>query len=141
MTGETKDRAPKAGFKLHRRMSAVTRPWEPIYSRVDDVGAVVLALWVRESHCNSRGILHGGVLATLADNALSLACANAYQGDCSLVTVALQIDYMRQVLEGSWLEVRPSVIKLGRSLGFTQAQVMADEKIVARASATFCMHA
>lgn len=141
MTRDIESRAPMPGFEAHRRMSAVTRPWEPIYSRVDAAGAVALALWVREPHCNSRGILHGGVLATLADNALSLACANAYRGDSSALTVGLHIDFLRQVARGAWLEVHPSVVKLGRSLGFAQAQVTADGEIVARANATFCMHA
>lgn len=139
--GPSFDQVPKPGFTLHRPMSAVTRPWEPIYSRVDGGAAAVLALWIREPHCNSRGILHGGVAAALADNAMSLACANAYQGDCSPVTVGLQVDYVRQVAKGSWLEIRPSVIKLGRALGFAQAHALADEQIVARASATFYMHA
>ena len=50
------------GFEPHFRKSPLTDPWEPLYSkRLPD--RVVVGLYVREPHTNSRGMLHGGLIA------------------------------------------------------------------------------
>ena len=43
---------------------------------ITEVGAgrASLAMTVREVHCNGFGLLHGGLLATLADSAFAFAC-------------------------------------------------------------------
>ena len=65
--------APPDGFEPHFRKSSLTEPWEPIYSqRLDD--RVVIGLYAREPHTNSRGMVHGGLIAALADNAMGLSC-------------------------------------------------------------------
>jgi acyl-coenzyme A thioesterase PaaI-like protein len=38
---------------------------------------------------------------------------------------------------GQWVEFRPTVIKTGKTLSFAQALVLADDKVCARANATF----
>ena len=52
------------GFQPHFRKSPVTEPWEPLFSRRRDE-ALDLLFEVRSDHCNSRGFLHGGVVAAL----------------------------------------------------------------------------
>ena len=130
-----------AGFVRHDRASPVTDPWEPLYARYDD-GVVRLGVRLAERHCNSRGFVHGGVIAALADNAMGLSCgATLRQGqpDWSggLVTVSLSLDYTATALVGAWLEIAPRVIRVGRSLAFADALVTADDAVIARASATF----
>ena len=61
-----------AGFKLHERTSPLTSPWAPIYRKVDD-RSVHLGVYLREGHCNSRGLVHGGFIAALADNTMGLS--------------------------------------------------------------------
>jgi len=61
------------GFMPHFKTSPVTAPWEPLFSRCG-VRNLEIGLWLREVHCNSRGFLHGGVIAALADNAMGLSC-------------------------------------------------------------------
>ncbi len=63
------DQTPPAGFAPHFRKSPVTDPWEPLYSRVLD-DRVVIGFHVAGAHTNSRGMLHGGLIAALADNAM-----------------------------------------------------------------------
>ena len=62
------------GFASHDRKSPVTDPWEPLFARQRD-GVVELGLVLRPAHCNSRGFVHGGVIAALADNATGLSAA------------------------------------------------------------------
>ena len=49
------------GFARHFRKSPVTDPWEPLYSRCDG-DMFCLGLRIATSHCNARGMLHGGVI-------------------------------------------------------------------------------
>ena len=84
---------PPEGFAPHFRKSPVTNPWEPLFSRKID-GTVQIGLWLREAHCNSRGLLHGGVIAALADNAMGLSCGASLPSVQGLVTVSLTVDYV-----------------------------------------------
>jgi len=129
-------RTPPEGFAPHFKQSRVTDPWEPLYSRRGDK-VVQLGLWLRDAHCNSRGFLHGGVIAALADNAMGISCVLTSQTATSAVTVSLSVDYLATAKIGQWLLIEPRVVKAGRSLGFVDALISADDKIIARAAATF----
>jgi uncharacterized protein (TIGR00369 family) len=125
---------PPEGFSRHDRKSAVTDPWEPIWVRQLEK-AVQLAVRISPAHCNARGFLHGGVIASLADNAMGLSLAAATGS--SAVTVSLTVDYVRSAAAGQWLQVEPRVIRSGGKLGFVDALVTADGETIARANATF----
>jgi uncharacterized protein (TIGR00369 family) len=125
------------GFARHYRRSPVTDPWEPLYSRVDETGAVRLALRIDRPHTNSRGFVHGGLISALADNAMGLTCARTLGEGASLVTVGLAVDFIGSGQIGQWLEVAPRLIRPGSTLCFTDALVTADGAPCARANATF----
>ena len=59
------------GFEPHFRQEPAHRPWEPIYSKTTDK-AVILGLRLAKPHTNGRGLIHGGLIAALADNAMGL---------------------------------------------------------------------
>lgn len=128
------------GFSPHVRKSPLTDPWEPLYARKAE-DRLVLGVRVREVHCNSRSMPHGGFLAALADNAMGLslgvALAAARQPAGGLVTVSLTLDYLGSAKLGQWLEFDTDFVKLGRSICFAEATVRADGVPVARARATF----
>jgi len=126
---------PPNDFAPHFRKSPVTDPWEPLYSRWLD-GALQIGLNIRPAHCNSRGFLHGGVVAALADNAIGLSCGKAEPAVPELVTLSLSVDYAGSADVGQWLQIEPRVLKAGRSMRFGDALVTADGAVVARASAT-----
>ena len=125
-----------AGFERHFRQSPVTDPWEPLYSKRDGP-AFVLGFVVAAPHCNSRGMLHGGVISALADNAMGLACAFAMGDETRLLTVHLSVDFTGIAAIGSWVEVIATPTKTGRTLCFATAQVSANGEHVAQASAVF----
>ena len=123
------------GFVPNPRESPLTAPWEPIWLREREQ-AVQLGVRVATAHCNSRGLLHGGLIASLADNAMGLSLASAVQGRGG-VTVHLSVDYLKSVQQGQWLQIEPRVIRVGGRLGFVDALITADADVVARADATF----
>jgi uncharacterized protein (TIGR00369 family) len=129
------DDAP-AGFAPHFKTSGLTAPWEPLYSRHTE-GAVQIGLRAGPAHANSRGFVHGGLIAALADNAMGLSCGLQLEPGANLVTVGLAVDFIAAAHQGEWLEIRPVVLKAGRSLAFCTATVHADERLCARANATF----
>jgi uncharacterized protein (TIGR00369 family) len=123
------------GFEKNDRTSPLTDPWEPIWRRYRPE-SVQLGLRVAEAHCNGRGFAHGGLIASLADNAMGLTLGFT-SGLPGLVTVHLSIDYVRSVQRGQWLQVEPRIVRLGKSLGFVDALITADGEIAARANAVF----
>ena len=124
------------GFVPHTRSSAVTKPWEPIYAHQRE-GSFRLGLMIGEAHCNSRGMLHGGVIATLADNAMGLTLVHAAGGATRFVTTALSLDYFGAGKIGQWFEIVPRIVVQGAKSGVADALVTADGVAVARANATF----
>jgi uncharacterized protein (TIGR00369 family) len=125
-----------AGFARHDRKSPLTDPWEPLWSlRSGDT--VVLGLRAGPAHTNSRGFVHGGLIAALADNAMGLSCARRLGDVASLVTVNLTLDFLGSALTGQWLEFDTVFVKPGSTLCFAQAFVSADGQPCARANATF----
>ncbi|HEY1708769.1 MAG TPA: PaaI family thioesterase [Rhizomicrobium sp.] len=129
------------GFERHFRTSAVTDPWEPLYSRRGEA-LVEIGMIVSTQHCNSRGFLHGGVVAALADNAMGLsfgAARSAKHGTAAkgAVTVTLALDYLATASIGQWMCVTPRVLRAGRQMGFADALITAELTPIARASATF----
>lgn len=133
--------SPPEGFVPHFRKSPLTDPWEPLFSRVFE-DRVIIGLHVREPHANSRGMLHGGLIAALADNAMGLSCGQVLAREGrkpagGLVTVSLATDFIGAAKLGQWVAVDTQYVKAGRSLCFAQAFVTADGEVIARADARF----
>lgn len=126
-----------AGFERHFRQSPLTDPWEPIYSK-RTADAVVIGLRLATPHTNSRGLIHGGLIAALADNAMGLSCGIKLDGGAQrLVTVGLSIDFVGTAQIGQWLSIESEVIKTGGTLCFAQCLVTAGGAAIARANGTF----
>jgi uncharacterized protein (TIGR00369 family) len=131
---------PPDGYVPHDRKSPLTDPWEPLFARRSE-DRVVLGLSVGAPHTNSRGFLHGGLIAALADNAMGLSCGQAMRREGwrldGLVTVSLAVDYMGRAAIGDWLAFETDFVRTGRSLCFAGAAVTANGAPIARAHATF----
>lgn len=123
------------GFEPHFRQSPVTDPWEPLFVRRDG-SALSLGLRIADAHCNARGLLHGGVISALADNAMGLACVMQMERTSAL-TVSLSVDFLAVGRIGQWLGVCAVPAKRGRTLAFADARIEADGKMIAKAAATF----
>jgi uncharacterized protein (TIGR00369 family) len=124
------------GFEPHFRKSPFTDPWEPLYSRRTDK-AVILGLRLARPHTNARGLIHGGLIASLADNAMGYSCAQAMGWTASLVTISLAVDFVGSGNIGQWLAVESEVIKTGSTICFAQSLIKADDAVIARANGTF----
>ncbi len=124
------------GFAPHFRKSPFTDPWEPLYSKRTE-RAVIMGLRLAQPHTNARGLIHGGLIASLADNAMGYSCAQATGWVSSFVTISLSVDFTGAAQIGQWLSVESEVIKTGGTLCFAQSLIKADDSLIARANGTF----
>lgn len=108
----------------------------PVYSRGEGAG-LVLGLRAERKHCNLRGTVHGGILATLADVALGYSLAFSTQPPTAAVTANLSLDFAGGAKEGDWLEAHIDFHQLGSRLAFANCYLTVGESRVARASAVF----
>src|SRR6202171_348511 len=124
------------GFEPHFRKSPLPDPWEPLYSKRTDK-AVIIGLRLAKPHTNGRGLIHGGLIAALADNAMGHSCDHQMGGVSSLVTIGLAVDFIGTAQVGQWLAVETDVIKTGSTICFAQSLIKADDVVIARAHGTF----
>jgi uncharacterized protein (TIGR00369 family) len=99
-------------------------------------GRVEIALDAAERHLNLQGLLHGGIIATLADTATGLAVRSMVPQGRRHVTVQLDVHYLTPGRLGRVTAVGTTV-RVGTSIGYAEADVTDDRgRLLARATAT-----
>jgi uncharacterized protein (TIGR00369 family) len=125
-----------AGFIPLFRSSPFLDLLGPIYNQRTDRG-LVIGLRVEDKHCNARGLVHGGLLSSLADVALGYNSAFAQEPPTPIVTSSLTIDYAGTAKLGDWITIESDVQKVGKSLAFANCYFIVESVRIARASAVF----
>jgi acyl-coenzyme A thioesterase PaaI-like protein len=135
---------PPHGFAPFSRIAPVLEPWTPIYAR-EDGDILRLGTFIRRPLCNNRGLVHGGVISTLADIAMGMSLVRArrwhFPDQTSPLTTSLAVDYIASGTLSLWLEVAPRIVHAGRTSGVVDAIVTVGDEVVARAAATFRLRA
>ena len=124
------------GFRPLFRTSPVLELIGPLYCRGEGA-TLVIGLGVEAKHCNARGTVHGGILATLADVALGYTMAFSSDPPASLVTANLSLDFAGSAKIGDWLETQVDIQKRGSRLSFANCYITAGGLRIVRASAVF----
>jgi len=97
-------------------------------------GECVIALEADERHLNSSGIVHGGVLMSLADTAVGTAVQTLIDLETYRTVMAqLNTSFIKAAHPGR-LVARGVVTSLGRRLAFGEAEVRQGDTLVAKAS-------
>lgn len=108
----------------------------PVYQKKMTSG-LLIAIRAEEKHCNARGMVHGGVLGSLADISLGYNAAFATEPPTQMVTASQTIDYAGKAELHDWIVVHTDVQKVGRSMAFANCYFIVGSKRIARASAVF----
>lgn len=112
--------------------------WLEVRSRESGDGHSKLELVVGPQHLRSRDILHGGVIASLLDTALGLAAATKAPAGLDVVTVQLNLNYIRPGWPGESLVAIGTVVHSGRRTAVAQGEVRtSDRSLMAVATGTF----
>jgi uncharacterized protein (TIGR00369 family) len=99
-------------------------------------GRVEVALDAAEHHLNLQGLLHGGVIAMLADTATGLAVRSMVPTGRRHVTVQLDVHYLAPGRPGRITAVGTTV-RVGATIGYAEADVTDERgRLLARATAT-----
>lgn len=84
------------------------------------------------------GVSHGGVLAALADTIAGYAAYTNTPLEKDVLTAEMKISFLRAAW-GKELRAKGYAIKSGRRVHFCECEIYCDEKLVAKASGTFCV--
>jgi len=100
-------------------------------------GEVTVAMDVLDRHVNLQGLVHGGMLAILADTACGLSIRSAMEAGRLHITTDMDIHYLAPARPGR-LFGHGKAIRVGRSLAFAEASIEdAEGKLLARAQSRF----
>jgi uncharacterized protein (TIGR00369 family) len=124
------------GYRAIERLSPFNALVGPLYERRDGE-AVSIALRIEQKHTNSRGVCHGGVLATLADLALGYAMLARSGDKGSFVTAHLAVDYAGAARTDDWVHSQVEIQRVGARLAFANCYLVCAGKPIVRASAIF----
>jgi len=104
-------------------------------------GEAEVAFEAGPEHVNLQGLVHGGMLATLADTAMGLAVRTTLEPGRRHVTVQLGIEFLSPGRQGR-IVARGRSVKVGRQLGFAEADVVdGSGRLLARARSTLSVTA
>lgn len=121
-------------------MSYIRQPFDEFlgftYERVS-ANRVNVRLPLQPLHFNSLGVVHGGVISTLVDVAMSNLVPSEADGVQRAVTIDLHTTFV-QAAAGTHLIAEAHVTRAGKTLLYADCQVYDDTRqLVARATGTF----
>jgi uncharacterized protein (TIGR00369 family) len=102
-------------------------------------GTAVMTMQVRSRHKQVHGVVHGGILASLADTAGALAAYPLLPRRTRLATVEMKINYLEPVDRGT-IVAEATLLRLGRTLAVVECEVQdADGALAAKALLTYAI--
>src|SRR5215475_6873420 len=100
-------------------------------------GGAVLEVTTADHHRQIHDVMHGGVIAALADTAAAIAAYTVVPRGTEVVTLELKINYLLPVSEGK-LTAEGKVLRAGRNFIVVECDVTREEgSLAAKALMTF----
>jgi uncharacterized protein (TIGR00369 family) len=100
-------------------------------------GRAVFLLEVKPIHKQIHGVVHGGILAALADTAAAIAAYTAVPRGVELATLELKINYLEPV-PGGRVKADARVLRAGRNFIVTECDIFNQSgSLAAKALLTF----
>jgi uncharacterized protein (TIGR00369 family) len=100
-------------------------------------GRAIFRLDVRPRHKQIHGVVHGGILAALADTTAAIAAYTVVPRGVELATLELKINYLEPV-PGGTVKADARVLRAGRNFVVTECEIFIDSgKLAAKALLTF----
>jgi uncharacterized protein (TIGR00369 family) len=103
----------------------------PIWARREEAGWAY-GFVAGPQHLNAKGIVHGGMLLTLMDNALGLVVWEA-SGRSPAVTMQLNMQFLAAARPGDFVVARGEVLRRGRSVIFVRGVLSVGERSIGAA--------
>ena len=138
-TDQTAGRDDELVDELRDRLSATAfYGWIGISLDTAARAEVTISMEIDERHVNLQGMVHGGVLATMADVAMGLAVRTAVEPGRRHVTIEMGIHYVRPAPRGR-VRATGRAVRVGDQIAYAEADLTDDDdgRLLARASGTY----
>ena len=109
----------------------------PFWQRREE-GGLAYAFLAQDKHHNRRGVVQGGMLATLLDRAVGINVSEA-NGGRPQATVQLDLHYLDAVRIGEFVEARCRIERQTRSLTFAAGEARVGSRLVVTARGVWKM--
>jgi len=129
----------KQATEMVRRRMRESKSSELLGFDVESVheGRAIFRLDVRPRHKQIHGVVHGGILAALADTAAAIAAYSVIPKGVEIATLELKINYMEPV-PGGRVKADARVLRKGRNFIVTECEIFNENgSLAAKALLTF----
>lgn len=86
---------------------------------------------------NYRDTAHGGVLATMADVALSWAVYSSEVPHPNVSTISLTTNFLSAVRLGDWIEGSGVIDRTGKNIAYVHGSIRTSDKLIMTMSGVF----
>jgi uncharacterized protein (TIGR00369 family) len=127
-------------------LEKVRRPGQEVNPLLEFIGIgidhlseekAILILPLRREFLQGAGVVGGGILATLADEAMGHIVAANLTDEQTAATIEMNITYLKSVTSGE-IRAEASLVKKGRSIISLQSDILNESgELVAKASGSF----
>jgi acyl-coenzyme A thioesterase PaaI-like protein len=122
---------PPAGFVRSSGRGSFSNHNGPYFHRDDGAQA----FFAMKRHCNSMGLIHGGMLSAFLDGVLAGAAGRG-TGSAG-VTVHLSIDFLGMGRAGEWVLGEASLTRGTLDMAFVEGRAFVGARTLARATGIF----
>lgn len=97
----------------------------------------VIGCRIGDHHINYVDIAHGGVLATLADVALSYQVYASEAGGRPVATVSMVTNFLSGAKLGDWIEASGTIDRIGSNLAYASGSIICGARTLMTMSAVY----
>jgi acyl-CoA thioesterase len=109
-----------------------------MHCEIPVAGKVNYYITIEDKHLATPIAAHGGVIASLMDAALGVACLSAVVNDNKVVsTLDLSLRYLKPAVLGATIVAKSEVISKGNRILVSEVKVYDGETLIASGSGTF----
>ena len=97
----------------------------------------IIGCRISGQHMNYVGVAHGGVLATLADVALSFQLYDSTNPKLLVSTVSMTTNFLSGARMGEWIEANGTIDRIGKKLAYVHGVIQSDNRILMTMSGVY----
>ena len=131
MADEGETPAPPEGYVAATARGRFSTRVGPYFHHADGTQA----FFALERHCNSVGLIHGGMLSAFLDGVLAGAAARG--SEMTPVTMHLSIDFLDMGRAGEWVFGEGRLTKAASDVAFAEGRAHVAGRTLARATGVF----
>lgn len=105
---------------------------------IEDVDGPANQIEIGPQHLNPYGVVHGGVIYSLADTAMGAVIAPELAENERTATIEIKINYLAAVRDGI-IRAETTLVNRGRRVAVLESDVFNGDRLVAKALGSFAI--